>query len=196
MGIDKSYINFLRLEFDNLNIPKLEMDKFESILKVKQINKNDFLVKEGDIPDKIAFVISGLFRAFYITPNGDEKTIVFREKGRILSSYSSYIKNEYSKFSIESLEDSMVLYITIKDFENLLIKNDCWKIIKGNYFLNIFIEKEARERELLSNSAKENYIKFLKDYPGLIDRINHYYIASYLGITNVSLSRIRKENQK
>ncbi len=193
MEIDKSCINIIKDEFNHLNIPKIEMDKFESRLHLLKLKKNEFLVREGDTPDKIAIVITGLFRAFYLTPNGEEKTIVFRERGRVLSTYSSFVKDEDSKFSIQALEESVVLYITIKDFEILMSQDVCWQVITGNYYMNIYIEKEARERELLSNNAKTNYKKFLNDYPGLIHRINHYYIASYLGISNVSLSRIRKE---
>lgn len=193
MKIDKLYIDYIKNEFKHLDIPQKEMDKFESRLNLLKLNKNEYLEREGDIPCKIAFVISGLFRAYYLTPNGEEKTIVFRGKGRVLSAYSSFVKDEVSKFSIQALEESVVLYITIKDFEELMSQHNCWQIITGKYYLDIYIEKEARERELLSNNAKKNYNNFLICYPGLINRINHYHIASYLGISNVTLSRIRKE---
>lgn len=194
MEIDNIWIKIIKDEFYYLDIPKIESDKFISKLHPLKIKKNEYLVREGDIPYKIAFVISGLFRAFYLTHDAEERTIVFRGKGRVLSAYSSFVKDENSKFSIQALEDSIVLYISISDFEDLISGNNLWQIITGKYFMNIYIEKEARERELLSNDAKTNYKKFLKDYPGFINRINHYHIASYLGISNVSLSRIRKEN--
>lgn len=193
MEINKLWIKIIEDEFNHLNIPTIERGKFESKLFPLKLKKNEYLVREGDIPDKIAFVISGLFRAFYLTNKAEEKTIVFRGKGRVLSAYSSFVKDENSKFSIQALEDSIVLYISITDFEDLITGDNIWQIIIGNYYMNIYIEKEARERELLSNDAKTNYKKFLKDYPGLINRINHYHVASYLGISNVSLSRIRNE---
>lgn len=191
MNIDKLWLKVIQDEFDYLNIPTHESEKFISKLLPLELKRNEYLVREGDTPDKIAFVISGLFRAYYLTNKAEEKTIVFRGKGRILSAYSSFVKDENSKFSIQALEDSIVLYISIADFEKLKSGDNFWQVIMGKYFMNIYIEKEARERELLSNDAKTNYRKFLKDYPGLINRINHYHIASYLGISNVSLSRIR-----
>lgn len=195
MKIDKMLLKVIYEEFEYLNIPKNELEKFESKLIQFNLKKNEYLVREGEIPDKIAFVISGLFRAFYLTNKAEEKTIVFRGKGKVLSTYSSFVKNENSKFSIQALEDSTVLYISIKDFEDLILGDNFWQIITGKYFMNIYIEKEARERELLSNDAKTNYEKFLRDYPGFINKINHYHIASYLGISNVSLSRIRNDKK-
>lgn len=125
MEIDTSYLQYIRTKCAHLSIPKDEMDKFESYLTVQTVKKNEYLIREGDIPSTISFVISGLFRAFYLTSDGEEKTIVFRGKGRVLSSYSSYIKNVNSQFSIEALEESVVFSITIKDFEDLLHHNTC-----------------------------------------------------------------------
>lgn len=196
MEIDKLYNDFIKDDLHNLGIPDFEEEKFKSKLTLLKLYKNEYLEREGEDPDKIGFIITGLFRAFYLTSNGDEKTIVFREQGDIVSAYSSYINNEACKFSIQALENSTLLYITIKDLEELMESNNCWRIITGEYYQKIYIEKEARERDLLSNNAKENYLIFLKEYPGLIDKINHYYIASYLGISYVTLSRIRKELSK
>lgn len=169
------------------------MGKFKRLLSPMIIKKNDFLLREGDKPKNISFVISGLFRAFYLTKNGEEKTIVFRSEGRVLSAYSSFVKNETSKFSIQALEDSIVLFLSIQDFNKILNEDKFWQVNMTKYYMDIFIEKEKRERELLSDDAQTRYLTFLDDYPGLEDRINHYYISSYLGISNVTLSRIRSK---
>jgi CRP-like cAMP-binding protein len=189
----KQLVDNLHQVFDNFEIPSEEMDKLESMLITKTYKKKEFLVVEGNVADKVAFVISGLYRAFYLTESGEEKTIVFRGKGNIISGYNSYLKNEYSKFSIQALEESTVLYITVKDFETLLSGNVFWQVVAGKYYMNLYAAKENRERDLLSDSAELKYKKFLIEYPSLESRINQYYIASYLGITNVSLSRIRRK---
>ncbi len=193
MGTKQFWIDSLKKDFSLLNIPAEEWVKFESMLSPYELKKNEYLVREGDAADKVAFIISGIFRAFYLTESGDEKTIVFREKGKIISAYNSYIKNDYSKFSLQALEDSVLLYINIKNFEILLSGNSFWQINTGKYYMNIYAEKEKRERELLSDDAETKYKKFLSEYPGLENRINHYHIASYLGISNVTLSRIRRK---
>lgn len=195
MEIEQSWIDDLHRQFIDLHISDDEWDKFKNLLSVLHYKKEEYLVREGDIPEKLAFVVSGMFRAFYLTESGNEKTIVFRGKGKPLSAYSSFVKEQPAKFSIQALEESIVLYITIKDFEKLMDGNSFWKINMGNYYMKLFIEKEKRERELLSDDAETKYRKFLQDYPGLENRIKHYHIASYLGITNVTLSRIRRNTK-
>jgi CRP-like cAMP-binding protein len=189
----KQLIDDLQQSFNSFDIPEEEFNILESMLIPEVFKKKEFLAVEGNPADKVAFVLSGLFRAYYITETGDEKTIVFRGKGNIISSYDSYIKNKDSKFSIQALEDSTVLYITVKNFETLLASDSFWQINAGKYYMNLYAAKENRERDLLSDSAEKKYKKFLIEYPELESRINQYYIASYLGITNVSLSRIRSK---
>lgn len=176
-------------------IPHGEWLKIKSLLRPLILKKNEYFVREGDIPQKMAFVISGLLRAFYLTKEGQERTIVFRGKGKPLSAYSSFVKNQSAKFSIQSLEESVLFYISIKEFEDLLKGDDFWKIKMGQYYMDLFIEKEKREKVLLSDDARKKYEIFRQDYPGLENRINHYHIASYLGISNVTLSRIRNKGK-
>ncbi len=189
--LETNWLNELGENFPHMNIPAGEQLKFKKLLSGLSLERGEHLINEGDIPRRIAFVVSGIFRAYYLTESGVEKTIVFREKGRALSAYSSYLTGDSAKFSIQALEKSLVLFITIKDFEMLRSGDSSWERIRGEYFTNLFIEKESRERELMSDDAETRYNQFLRDYPGLIDRINHYHIASYLGISNVTLSRIR-----
>lgn len=178
-------------------IPPLEWVKFKNLLKPLSLKTGDFLSIEGLEADKIAIIISGIFRAFYTTTSGNEHTIVFRGRGRIISPYNLEEKNRDAPFSLEALEESRILYLTVKEFETLLSGNICWEIVAGKYYMSIYREKEIREKELLSLDGESRYKNFLLEYPGYIDRIKHYHIASYLGISNVSLSRIRnKLNQK
>ena len=191
-----AWIDIVRKGFSDMDIPSDEYLKFRDMLSGLSLDKGEHLVKEGGTPHKIAFIVSGIFRAYYLTEAGDEKTIVFREKGKPLSAYSSFLRKEPAKFSIQALEKSLLLFITIKDFEVLLSQDPSWKLNIGQYYMNLFIEKEKRERELMSDDAETRYLRFLKDYPGLDERVNHYHIASYLGISNVTLSRIRNKPRK
>ncbi|MDC7125085.1 MAG: Crp/Fnr family transcriptional regulator, partial [Spirochaetales bacterium] len=177
------------------DIPIDEQQKFEKKLSGLYLEKGEYLLREGKPPHKVSFVVSGLFRAYYLTESGDEKTIAFRGRGKPLSAYSSFLNGEPAKFSIQALEKSLLLFITIEDFNTLCSENILWKNITNQYYVNLFIEKEARERELMSDDAEKRYNRFVKDYPGLFERINHYYIASYLGISNVTLSRIRNKTE-
>ncbi len=191
MEIRKEWKDAIYTALQEFEIPEDEWKKFESCLQGIRLKNKDYLERQGEKPEYISIIIEGIFRAFYLTESGDEKTIVFRGPGKLLSTYSSFIDEKSSKFSIQALEDSIVLCISIEDFRKLIDENSFWQKIAGEYYTRLFIEKEKREHSLLSEDARTRYENFLKDYPELINRINHYYIASYLGISNVSLSRIR-----
>ena len=180
-------------------IPESELKKGLVYLKHLHLLKNEYFIKAGDIPDKMAFIASGIFRVFYITENGDEKTLVFREEGRMLSAYSSFLENKTAWFYIQALEESDLLYLSFNDYQKIMKGHQCWRDINAKYTEMLFIEKEKRESEFLSDDAKTRYEKFIIKYPGIENRINQYHIASYLGITPVALSRIKRkilENRK
>jgi CRP-like cAMP-binding protein len=85
--------------------------------------------------------------------------------------------------------------ISLSDYKKLLAGHICWQTITSKLTQEIFIEKEKREREFLSDDAETRYLNFIQKYSGIEKRINQYQIASYLGISHVTLSRIRK-NQR
>lgn len=175
------------------NLSDDQIDKIMKISKVKNVNKGDFFIQEGEIPNKFAFTLNGLFRYYYVDKKGNEFTKGFFPEGSIISSYSAMIQNRPSYFTIEALEDSIVASIQYTDWKNLFKTNDCWK-----EFLIVMLEKgyctkESREREFLLLDAEERYKSFLKSFPGYEKRIKQHLIASYLGITPVALSRVRNK---
>jgi CRP-like cAMP-binding protein len=174
-----------------VDIPDAEWEKTRERLTALHIPKGGFFVRAGERPDRLAFIASGMFRVFFITDKGDEKTLVFRDAGRIISGLSPFLATKESWFSIEALEDSDLLCIRL-DGEIWEGQSDCWKTVYAKYMELLFFEKENREREFLSDDAETRYLSFRKRYPDLEHRVPQYTIASYLGITPVALSRIRK----
>lgn len=174
-------------------IPKDEWEKVKSRISVLRLKKGDYLIRENEVPDKIAFISSGIMRYFCTNSSGEEKTIVLRSEGRFISAYTSHLENKESKLSIQALEDSVILYISISYYEELLRTNSYWRLFAWKQAMDVIIEKERREMEILSYDAETKYLKFREEFPGMEDRINHYHIASYLGISNVTLSRVRKK---
>ena len=171
-------------------LPEKRMDELLSIGREKSILSSEYFIKAGDTPIKIAYVYKGLFRYVYIKDNGDEFTKGIIAENLFLSSYSAMIMSRPSYFSIEALEDSMVLEINWKDFTPLCDKDIYW--LK---FLLMFVEKgymikEKRERDLLLLDAETRYKNFLEEFPGMDQRIKQGIIASYLGIKPETLSRI------
>ncbi|WP_320129303.1 Crp/Fnr family transcriptional regulator [uncultured Sphaerochaeta sp.] len=190
---DSGYQQLMNTLSEFSYIPEEERTNFKKRLHVTEIPKNSHFITIDDIPSTIAFIVEGLFRVYFISDSGKENCLVFRGKGRFLSAYSSFLESRASQYSFQALEDSILLYITIEDYKELLAGNDCWQCVVSKYSQMLFIEKEKREREFLSADAKTRYRIFMNTYPTLSGRISQYHIASYLGITPEALSRIRSQ---
>ncbi len=178
------------------DVPSEEWEKVLGLHKLMYLGKNDFFLKAGDIPDKVAFIASGIFRVFFISESAEDKTLAFREEGRFLSAFNSSLENQRSWFSIQAMEEAVLLYISLNDYKKMLQGNICWQIINTKYMEEIYNEKEKREKELLSENAETRYRNLLERYPDIEKRIRQYHIASFLGISPVTLSRIRRGLKK
>lgn len=180
-------------KFSPVQVPEYEWNKLIKNLHELSIRKNEYFIKAGDIPDKLAFIFRGIFRVFYLSESGNENTLVFRDEGRPLSAYSSFLEKTGSRHYFQALEDSILLYIPFKDWNDLLTGHPCWQSIYSKYLQILFIEKENRETEFLSNDAETRYLTFVNKYPQMAKRVPNYQIASYLGITPEALSRLRSK---
>jgi len=185
--------SFIKTLNSVVEFPEDQIEQVLSISKIKKINKDDCFIREGDKPRSFAYVYSGLFRYYYIDKKGNDFTKGFFLENSFITSYSALIQNRESYFTIEALEDAEVLETDYEKWRTLSEKELCW-----HKFLLALVEKgycikEAREREFLLFDAEERYKSFLNSYPGLDKRIKQHLIASYLGITPVALSRIRKK---
>jgi len=189
---DKTGLTMFRKTLESFTaIPDAEWDNIASRLYTLHVPKGACFVRAGDRPDRLAFIVSGLFRVYFVTEGGDERTLVFRDAGRIISGLSPFLGAKESWFSIESLEKAELLCIRLNGqiWEG---QSECWKTVYAKYMEMLFVEKENREREFLADDATSRYASFRSRYPSLERRVPQHIIASYLGITPVALSRIRK----
>lgn len=181
------------LKSNEVFLDEKSLSLLKSAFRVRSLKKNNLFLKQGDNSMEMGFIIKGVFRSYYINALGDDITKHFHTEGEVLFSYDAYLSQKESTYSIQALEDSEVLVAKISDFE---------KIVEGNYNLllcykkmvdRVLVKKEehASNFKLLSNT--ERYKQFVCAYPSLESRIKQCYLASYLGITPVSLSRIRKK---
>lgn len=169
---------------------------FEDIIKISKIRKfakDECYIREGEYPRSFGFVFSGLFRYYYTDAKGNDLTKGFFAEKSFITSYSALIEKRESYFTIEALEDSVILDIDYSGWKNLFKDNIVW-----HTFLLALVEKgycikEKREREFLLFDAESRYKSFLNSYPGLEKRIKQHLIASYIGITPEALSRLRKK---
>lgn len=191
-----SYHQFIRFFSQLTDVPPEEMDKALSIFQPRQLKKNGFFVRAGEIPDSVGFLISGILRLYYIDENGTEFIKSFCVENNVIAAYSALLLNEPARLFIQALEDSSLLVAPYAAYQKLMSGHHCWQIIDHKLTQGLFIKKEKRESELLLDDAETRYLKFMADYPDLNERLKQHHIASYLGITPVSLSRIRSKLKK
>lgn len=159
----------------------------------RKINKHEFLLQQGEVCHHTFFVEKGLLRMYSIDKNGKEHIIQFAPENWLIGDRSSLYFNEKSNYYIEAVEDSEVLFLKpdffsklLEEFPNTIERND---LIIQKHVKSL----QDRINSLLGETAEERYMKFTKMYPDLLLRVPQWMIASYLGITPESLSRVRKE---
>ena len=175
-------------------IPSDQETLWKIICAEKKILKGQLFICPGEIPKKFAFVKSGLFRYYYLDIEGKESTKAFIESGSFIASYSAMITGGPSLLYIEALEDSIIYEVQFQDWLALRQQHKCWNELLVYMLEKAFVIKETREREFLQLDAEQRYQNFRKNFPNLESRVRQHHIASYLGITAVSLSRLRKQH--
>ncbi len=168
----------------------------ESTTKLAQISnkitakRNSLLIEQDKIQKDIYFLASGLARVYYETPNR-QITLDFVSPGGTLISMNSYVHDTPGYENIDLLEDSVVYQIDQKQLFDLY-ESDIAIANWGRKMAELeFIKAEQRTMSKLFNTAQERYAELLQKYPQYIQRIKLGYIASYLGVSQVTLSRIR-----
>jgi len=189
----------LYLILNNISpIPKSIWDDVKDKFKEKTIYKNEHLFRVDEWVNDFYFLIDGIARYYYLTIDGKDfnKSFAYK-KGHLLSSISSVIKQEKSPFSVEVLSESFtVLYISYEEFINIASKYPQWNKLIFKIYEKLIIKKEKREADFLLLNATKRYEKFLKEYTPIVNIVPNYQIAAFLGITEVALSRIRKNINK
>lgn len=169
-----------------------EIDEAIFLFSTRSLKKGDYFVQEGQKCSEVAFIESGVLRSFYITPNGNEMTYCFRFPCDLVAAYSAFITGNGSVEYIQALADTQLLVIPKDQIDQLVTKNSAWihflKIIAEQQYL----ELEGRVFQLQRDSAPERYQKLIENQPEYIQQISVQHLASYLGITQRHLSRIRK----
>ncbi|UXP31741.1 Crp/Fnr family transcriptional regulator [Reichenbachiella agarivorans] len=176
------------------DLTESEIAEFIDISKIKNLHAKSYFIREGQVPTEFGFVLTGLFRYVYIS-EGKEFTKVFMPENSFISSYSSMISKIPSHFFIEAIEDSKVLSISYNNWQKLKLQNPKWNFLLVKMLEKGYSVKEKREREFLLLDAENRYRIFLEEFPNLENRVKQHMIASYLGITPIALSRIRKKMQ-
>ena len=176
-----------------LGVPIDSLEICSTFYEIKKVKKNEIILREGEISDSTFFVEKGLLRMYSIDKAGKEHVIQFAPENWIISDTTSQLLNEKSRFYIEAIEDSTVIVTREGFFENLSKVYPDVAEKNQRLMFNHIKNLQSRVNALISTTAEERYLDFLKRYPNLMLRAPQWMVASYLGITPESLSRVRKE---
>ncbi len=177
----------------SLHIDESEISPIIDACKTKTVNREDFLLREGEHSSYAFFVESGLLRQYAIDEKGKEHTISFAPENWFVTDRESTYFNQPSTFFIQALEDSTVVMINEDFFHTLSEKIPSFTEFNSRLLHNHIRQLQNRIHQLLATSAEERYLKFIEMYPNILVRVPQTMVASYLGITPESLSRVRKE---
>ncbi|MDO8996476.1 Crp/Fnr family transcriptional regulator [Sediminibacterium sp.] len=181
---------------DKVLLSEAEQKLVKTFFSPKKIRKKQYLLQEGNICRHLAFVEKGLLRSYNVDEKGIEHMIHFAWEGWWMADMLSFLSNEPSTYHIDAIEDAELLLISQQDFEEMLLKVPVMERYFRILFQNNIISKERRLISSITNSAEEKYIHLTATNPELIKRIPQQLVASYLGITPETLSRIKNKLAK
>tara|TARA_R110000868_G_scaffold2427_1_gene17969 strand:- start:418 stop:984 length:567 start_codon:yes stop_codon:yes gene_type:complete len=184
----KEFIEYI-LQFGNLNSQQINLIK-EKVTEL-ELRKDSYFSEAGKIPKQVAFVIEGVFRGFYYNNKGEEITRCFIQENSIMCDYINLEANAISTDYLKACTDSRLIVFSSQSWEELSQIIVGWEVIKSK-MVQICMYQKSRQNPVISQDATTRYLEFIKNHPSLINRIPLTYISSYLGVTQQSLSRIRK----
>ncbi len=182
--------------FGNLEgVSKSDQDQlfadFQSIMERISYSKHYILHEEGKVCKHLFFIEKGIARAFY-HKDGKDITAHFAVENTSITAIDSFIQRKRSRYNIELLEDSVVVSCSNQAMQQLLTEKPQYQKYIIKFLEQIYVDLAERIEDILFHTAKERYDKLMEYNPEILQRVNLSHIASYLGITQETLSRIRK----
>jgi CRP-like cAMP-binding protein len=186
----KAFIDYI-LQFGNLN--QQQIDFISKKAKELELSKDEYYWEAGKAVKQIGFISEGVLRVYYYTNKGEENTRYFVDENHLIldgpTSAANYIPSEY----LQAITDCKLIIFSKKDWKEISDTIVGWDSIIQKIITKNHAEKLERRSPLVSQDATTRYLEFMETFPMLVNRIPLSFIASYLGITQQSLSRIRKK---
>ena len=170
-----------------------DVEIIQSLFSPKKFRKHQYILQEGDISRWETYVVSGLTRTYEIDDKGQEHVIQFGAEDWWIGDLFSFLTETPSRFNVDCIEDTQVLQITKPDLDLLYQKVPATERHFRIMIQNAYIASTNRISSSLRKTAPERYNEFILRYPQIEQRVPNHQIASYLGITPQSLSRIRSK---
>jgi CRP-like cAMP-binding protein len=205
---------FLSLQYKAVHLNAQSVDMFELLIKSiqekvpsseedlhlcktyftpKKLRRKQFLLQEGDVCNRMAFVEKGSLYSYTTDAKGGQRVMQFAFEGFWISDLYSFFTREESKLNIEALEDCELLLLDHEQHENLLKNVRQYETYVRMLYQNAYVALQQRLEGTIGLTAEEKYSRLVDQYSTIVNRVPQHLIASYLGITPETLSRIRKQ---
>jgi CRP-like cAMP-binding protein len=176
-----------------IDISNEEFSICKSLFTPHNIKRKHYLLQQGQICKNLAFVEKGILKSYLVNHNGNENILQFAFEGWWMADLASFLTGEPCDLDIDAIEDTELLLITKSSWDDLILR-----VPKFERYFRILVENSlvATQKRLLhsiSQPAEKRYLNFLATYPGCLEKVPQYMVASYLGITRETLSRLRKQ---
>jgi CRP/FNR family transcriptional regulator, anaerobic regulatory protein len=169
-----------------------EITFFTSCLKIKELQRKDFLLREGQVAKNINYIHKGALKAYYLDKESDENIIMLAIDDWWVTDMYSFATGNPAMQYISAMEDTIVLQLQKSDFDILLHKVPIFERFFRILMQNAYIREQLRIIQNLSMPAEERYLNFINKYPHLVQRVSQKQIASYIGVSPEFLSAMRK----
>ena len=185
--------HFLNNVFGKSGMSKDEKEMVISKFKQVTFDKNSFLLEEGKTADHYWFVQNGFVRSYVTDTEGNDITTNFYSVGDIVIDWRSFFLRNPTRENIQALSDSVCWQLDFETFQELFhgirnFREQGRTTLVGSYFA-----LKRHSISMIADQAKDRYLKLLKEKPQIVQNVSLKHIATFLGITDTSLSRIRKE---
>lgn len=185
----KEFIDYV-LQFGNLN--QQQIDLISKKATIIELRKDDYYLEAGKVSRQFGFLIEGIARVSYYNTKSEEITKYFIDENTIVVDLESFDNEIPSIAYVQAMTTCKIVAFSKKDWQELLNTIVGWDAIVRKIISKALLQKVERISSIVAQDATTSYLTFLEKYPNFANRIPLSYLASYLGITQSSLSRIRK----
>lgn len=195
MKMEQSLINYIE-KYSGSSINPDEIELIKNAFRPKKLREKQFFLQEGETLKSAAFITNGAMRQYCIDDKGNEKTVHFYIENYWAADRESLNSLEPSIYNIEAWEETHMLLITPKDFFELTTKIPALAQMHRVMEQRHAVASLRRLNSMLVGSAEMRYSEFVINYPEFVQRFPQHHIASYLGITKETLSRVRRQSMR
>lgn len=192
MSHENLFTSFAR----HITLTPSEQKKIAEAFKLKKLKKRQLIISEGDVCRFEIFVSRGMLRAYTIDGKGDEHVAMFAMEGWWTSDLYSFLTETPATQNIEALEDAELFVIEKTELEKLYEEVPKLERFFRILLQNAFVANQQRIMATISQTAEERYLNFINKYPTIEQRAPQHQIASYLGMTAETISRIRRQRME